>query len=87
VKRHVSLEEAFGVGGGTVVGDLDEDCSGKADILTGGDDESWLLDEFRVCPLGVANDGLMEPLVGDRGAVRMAGRHERELEEGCCSSV
>ena len=87
MKRHIGLKEAFGVRGGTVVGDFDEDCGSKADILTGWDDKSRLLDEFRVFPLGVADDGLVEPLVGDWGTIRVAGRHERELEERCCSSV
>ena len=87
MKRHIGLKEAFGVRGGAVVGDFDEDCGSKADILTGWDDKSRLLDEFRVFPLGVAGNGFVEPLVSDWRAVGVARRHKRELEEGCRSSV
>ena len=82
MKRHIGLEKAFGVGGGAIIGNLDEYCSGEANSLTGWDNEARLLDEFRVFPLGVAGNGLVEPLVGDWGAVRMAGWHKGEFEEG-----
>ena len=70
-----------------VIGNLDEDCSCEADRLTSWDNEARLLDEFRVFPLGVARNGLMEPLVGDWGAIRVAGRHKGEFEEGGCPPV
>ena len=70
-----------------IVGDFDEYCSSKTDTLTGWDDEAQLLNEFRIFPLRVAGDGLIKPLVGDWRAVQMAGRHEREFEEGRCSSI
>jgi hypothetical protein len=65
VKHHIGLEEAFGVRGGAVVSDFDEDCGSETDILTGWDNKSRLLDEFRVFPLGMAGDGFMKPLVSD----------------------
>ena len=77
----------FGVGGRAVVGNLNENRSSEANRLTGWDNEARLLDESRIFPLGVAGNGLVEPLVGDWGAVRMAGQHEGEFEEGGCPSV
>ena len=70
-----------------VVGDFHEDGGGKPDVLAGRDDESWLLDEFHMLPLGVARDRLVKPLVHDCRAVRVSGWHEREFEEGCGTSV
>ena len=82
MKRHIGLEKALGVGGRVIVGNLDENRSSEADSLTSWDNEARLLDEFRVFPLGVARNGLVEPLVGDWGAVRVAGWHKGEFEEG-----
>ena len=59
VKHHVGLKEALGGGGGAVVGYFNEDSRGEADTLTGGNDESWFLNEFNGLPLGVAGDGLV----------------------------
>ena len=87
VKHHICLKEVFGGGGGAVIGHFDEDSRSETDSLTGGNDEAWFLHEFDRLPLRVAGDGLVQPLVGDRGAVRVSGRHKRELEERCRSSV
>ena len=87
MKLHVSLKEAFGDGGRAIVGDFDEDGGGEADIPTGLNNESWFLDEFHVLPLVVARDGFEKPLAGDWQAVRVAGRHNRELEERRRSSI
>ena len=59
VKHHIRLEEAFGGGGGTVVGYFDKDGHGETDSLTGGNDEAWFLHEFDRLPLGVAGDSLV----------------------------
>ena len=59
VKHHIRLEEAFGSGGGTVVGNFDKDGRGETDSLTGGNDEAWFLHEFDRLPLGVAGNGLV----------------------------
>ena len=40
-----------------------------------------LLNKLNVLPPGVSRNGLEEPLVGDCGAVRVAGQHDRKLEE------
>ena len=65
-----------------VVRDFHENCCGETDALAGRDNETWFLDEFHVLPLRMARNRLVEPLVRDRGAVRVSGRHKRELEKG-----
>ena len=77
----------FGGRGGTVVGDFHEDGGGEPNLLTGRDNEAWTLHELHGLPLGVASNSLVKPLVGDCRAVRMSGRHKRELEERRGSSV
>ena len=75
VERHVGLKEAFSGRGGAVVGDFDEDGSGKPNSLASGDDEARFLNKFHGLPFGVASDGLVQPLIGDRRAVRMTSWH------------
>ena len=70
-----------------IVGDFDENGCCEADRSTSLNDEAWLLDQFHVLPLGVARDGLEKPLTGDCRAVRVAGRHDRELEERSRPSI
>ena len=82
MERHIGLKESFGSRGGAVVGDFDENGGSEPDGLACRDDEAWLLNEFHGLPLGVAGNGLVQPLVSDCCAVRMTSRHERELEEG-----
>ena len=57
--RPFGTYEAFGGGGGTIVGHFDEHSRGETDVLTGGNDESWLLNKFHGLPLGVASDDLV----------------------------
>ena len=82
MEHHVGLKESFSGGGGAVVGDFDENGGGESDGLACRDDETWLLNEFHRLPLGVAGNGLVQPLVSDCRAVQMTSRHEWELEEG-----
>ena len=70
-----------------IVSDFDENCGSETNILTSRDDKVWLLDEFHGVPLGVASDGLVEPLAGDCRAIWVAGQHDREFKERCCSPV
>ena len=76
VERHIGLEESFSGRGGAVVGDFDEDGGGESDGLACRNDETWLLNEFHRLPLGVARNGLEQPLVSDCSAVRMTSRHK-----------